>query len=117
VYNQTRSFSLPYAMRVAIFMILGAIGLFIYGVDVECNRAVAGERREMKRWIILGTRPEIIKMSPVIRECERLGLDYFILHMGQHYTYNRDKVFFEQLEILIDMALSQNKDDSFQPYV
>jgi len=36
-------------------------------------------------------------MSPVVRECERLGLDYFILHTGQHYSYNMDKVFFEQL--------------------
>lgn len=50
--------------------------------------------------IVLGTRPEIIKMSPVVRECERLGLDYFIIHTGQHYTYNMDKVFFEQLELL-----------------
>ena len=49
--------------------------------------------------IVLGTRPEIIKMSPVIRECERLNLDYFILHTGQHYTYNMDRVFFEQLEL------------------
>ena len=53
----------------------------------------------MKTAIILGTRPEIIKMSPVIRECERLNLGYFILHTGQHYTYNMDKVFFEQLEL------------------
>jgi len=30
--------------------------------------------------IVLGTSPEIIKMSPVIRECERRGEDYFILH-------------------------------------
>ena len=51
----------------------------------------------MKTGIILGTRPEIIKMSPIIRECDRLGLDYFILHTGQHYSYNLDKVFFEQL--------------------
>jgi len=49
--------------------------------------------------IVLGTRPEIIKMSPVIRECEHLGLDYFILRTGQHYSYNLDKVFFEQLEL------------------
>jgi UDP-N-acetylglucosamine 2-epimerase (non-hydrolysing) len=49
--------------------------------------------------IVLGTRPEIIKMSPVIRECEHLGLDYFILHTGQHYSYHLDKVFFEQLEL------------------
>ncbi len=49
--------------------------------------------------IILGTRPEIIKMSPIIRECEKRELDYFILHTGQHYSYNMDKVFFEQLKL------------------
>jgi len=38
-------------------------------------------------------------MSPVIRECEHLGLDYFILYTGQHYSYNMVKVFFEQLEL------------------
>ena len=53
----------------------------------------------MKICIILGTRPEIIKMSPVIRACEREKLDYFILHTGQHYSYTMDKVFFEQLEL------------------
>ena len=49
--------------------------------------------------LILGTRPEIVKMSPVIRECERRGLDYFILHTGQHYSYEMDRLFFEELEI------------------
>ena len=49
--------------------------------------------------VILGTRPEIIKMSPVIRECEKRGLDYFILHTGQHYSYEMDRVFFEELEL------------------
>ena len=53
----------------------------------------------MKISIILGTRPEIIKMSPVIRECEEQGLYYFILHTGQHYSYNLDKIFFEELEL------------------
>jgi UDP-N-acetylglucosamine 2-epimerase (non-hydrolysing) len=53
----------------------------------------------MKICITLGTRPEIIKMSPVIRECEKRGLDYFILHTGQHYSYKLDRVFFEQLEL------------------
>ena len=47
--------------------------------------------------IILGTRPEIIKMSPVIRECEKKGLD--ILHTGQHYSYEMDRVFFGELEL------------------
>ena len=49
--------------------------------------------------IILGTRPEIIKMSPIIRKCRELGLDYFIIHTGQHYSYNMDKLLFEQLEL------------------
>jgi UDP-N-acetylglucosamine 2-epimerase (non-hydrolysing) len=53
----------------------------------------------MRIAIILGTRPEIIKMSPVIRGCEEQGLDYFILHTGQHYSYNLDKIFFEELEL------------------
>ena len=53
----------------------------------------------MKISIVLGTRPEMIKMSPIVRECERLGLDYFILHTGQHYSYNMDRVFFEDLEL------------------
>ena len=53
----------------------------------------------MKIAVILGTRPEIVKCSPIIREFKRLGLDFFILHTGQHYSYLMDKVFFEQLEL------------------
>lgn len=49
--------------------------------------------------IILGTRPEIIKMSPVITECEEQNLDYFILHTGQHYSYEMDRIFFEMLNL------------------
>jgi UDP-N-acetylglucosamine 2-epimerase (non-hydrolysing) len=53
----------------------------------------------MKIAIILGTRPEIIKMSSIIRECERRGLDYYILHTGQHYSFEMDRVFFEELNL------------------
>ncbi len=49
--------------------------------------------------IILGTRPEIIKMSPIIRACEALGEDYFTLHTGQHYSSEMDQAFFEDLEL------------------
>lgn len=49
--------------------------------------------------IILGTRPEIIKMSPIIRECEERGFDYFTLHTGQHYSYEMDRALFEDLEL------------------
>ena len=47
--------------------------------------------------IILGTRPEIIKLSPVIRECQERHLNYFILHSGQHYSYELDSIFFKEL--------------------
>lgn len=53
----------------------------------------------MKIAVILGTRPEIIKMSPIIKELEGRQVDYFILHTGQHYSYNLDRVFFEQLKL------------------
>jgi UDP-N-acetylglucosamine 2-epimerase (non-hydrolysing) len=33
-------------------------------------------------------------MSPIIREVDKNGLDYFILHSGQHYSYDLDTVFF-----------------------
>lgn len=54
---------------------------------------------EKKIAIILGTRPEIIKMSPIIRECEKRKLNYFILHTGQHYSHNMDKIFLQQLNL------------------
>jgi len=53
----------------------------------------------MKVAIVLGTRPEIIKMSPIVRVLEKKNIDFFILHTGQHYSYNMDQVFFEQLKL------------------
>lgn len=53
----------------------------------------------MKICVVLGTRPEIIKTSSVIRLCEKEGLDYYIIHTGQHYSYELDKIFFEELEL------------------
>lgn len=48
---------------------------------------------------ILGTRPEIIKLSPVIRECVNQKIDHFIIHSNQHYSKNMDDVFFKELEL------------------
>lgn len=61
-------------------------------------------KKKLKIAIIVGTRPEIIKMSPIIRECKARkekskDFDYYILHTGQHYSYNMDQVFFEQLQL------------------
>ena len=53
----------------------------------------------MKAAVILGTRPEIIKMLPVIRELEHQRLEHFVIHTGQHYSYNMDQIFFEDLRL------------------
>jgi UDP-N-acetylglucosamine 2-epimerase (non-hydrolysing) len=53
----------------------------------------------MKIGIILGTRPEIIKMSPIIKHCQAEEIDFHVIHTGQHYSYNLDKVFFEELSL------------------
>ncbi|CAB3393284.1 non-hydrolyzing UDP-N-acetylglucosamine 2-epimerase [Kyrpidia spormannii] len=49
--------------------------------------------------IIVGTRPEIIKMAPVIRECERRKVDYRLVHSGQHYDHAMDRAIFEQFQL------------------
>jgi UDP-N-acetylglucosamine 2-epimerase (non-hydrolysing) len=48
---------------------------------------------------VLGTRPEIIKMAPLIRECEQREQPFDLIHTGQHYSDSLDSVFFEQLEL------------------
>jgi len=53
----------------------------------------------MKIAVILGTRPEIIKMSSLIRLGQRKKIDYFIIHTNQHYSYNLDKIFFKELNL------------------
>lgn len=48
--------------------------------------------------VILGTRPEIIKLSPMIPLLEK-QFQLIIVHTGQHYSYNMDKLFFEELKL------------------
>lgn len=55
---------------------------------------------KVKYAIVLGTRPEIIKMAPIIKELEQRGLDYVIVHSGQHYSPNMDSDIFEDLNLL-----------------
>ena len=51
----------------------------------------------MKIGIVVGTRPEIIKMAPVVRACIARGVPYLLLHTGQHYSFEMDGVFFQEL--------------------
>jgi UDP-N-acetylglucosamine 2-epimerase (non-hydrolysing) len=49
--------------------------------------------------IILGTRPEIIKLSPLVRKLEASSIQFFIIHTNQHYSKNMDEIFFEELKL------------------
>jgi len=53
----------------------------------------------MKIGIIVGTRPEIIKMAPVIRECKKRKISFFIIHSNQHYSKEMDSIFFKELKL------------------
>ncbi len=49
--------------------------------------------------IVVGTRPEIIKMAPIVRACVARGVPYRLLHTGQHYSFEMDGVFFRELDL------------------
>ena len=53
----------------------------------------------LKLLIIVGTRPEIIRLSATIRKC-REYFDCILAHTGQNYDYNLNGVFFEDLNLL-----------------
>jgi UDP-N-acetylglucosamine 2-epimerase (non-hydrolysing) len=53
----------------------------------------------MKIAFIIGTRPEIIKMSPLIDEVEQRGIEYILIHTGQHYDHEMSEQFFMDLEL------------------
>lgn len=53
----------------------------------------------MKIAIIVGTRPEVIKMSSLIKECERNNIDFFVIHSNQHYSPEMDSIFFDELNL------------------
>jgi UDP-N-acetylglucosamine 2-epimerase (non-hydrolysing) len=53
----------------------------------------------MKIATILGTRPEIIKMAPIIDEISKRDIDQIVLHTGQHYDKEMSDNFFKDLEI------------------
>ena len=51
---------------------------------------------KLKLMTIIGTRPEIIRLSAVIKKCDRY-FDQILVHTGQNYDYELNQVFFEDL--------------------
>ncbi|MGI5998631.1 MAG: non-hydrolyzing UDP-N-acetylglucosamine 2-epimerase [Lutispora sp.] len=52
--------------------------------------------RRLKLMTIVGTRPEIIKLSEIIKKCD-LYFEHILVHTGQNYDYTLNAVFFEEL--------------------
>ena len=56
------------------------------------------ENGKLKLLIIVGTRPEIIRLSEVIKKC-RIYFDTILCHTGQNYDYNLNGIFFRDLAL------------------
>lgn len=52
--------------------------------------------KKLKLMTIVGTRPEIIKMSAIIKKSDKY-FDHVLVHTGQNYDYNLNEVFFKDL--------------------
>jgi UDP-N-acetylglucosamine 2-epimerase len=53
---------------------------------------------KLKVMTIVGTRPEIIRLSAVIKKCDEY-FEHVLVHTGQNYDHNLNKVFFDELEL------------------
>ena len=53
---------------------------------------------KLKLLIIVGTRPEIIRLAAVINKCRKY-FDVILAHTGQNYDYNLNGVFFKDLKL------------------
>jgi UDP-N-acetylglucosamine 2-epimerase (non-hydrolysing) len=60
-------------------------------------KALTGDQLESKVGVVMGTRPGIVMLSPVIRELQRRELPFFVLHSGQHFSRNMDRQLLEEL--------------------
>ncbi|MBQ8891788.1 MAG: UDP-N-acetylglucosamine 2-epimerase (non-hydrolyzing) [Bacilli bacterium] len=62
------------------------------------NKVSFKNNGKLKLLIIVGTRPEIIRLSEVIKKCQKY-FDTILAHTGQNYDYNLNGIFFENLKL------------------
>lgn len=54
--------------------------------------------KKLKLMTVVGTRPEIIKMSAIIKKCDKY-FEHILVHTGQNYDYTLNEVFFKDLNL------------------
>ena len=57
---------------------------------------------------ILGTRPEIRKLSPLIKLCKKRKIKHSVIHTGQHFDFNMEGQFFKDLSVKPNYFLNLN---------
>jgi len=72
----------------------------------RCNVASTAVRK-LKLMTILGTRPEIIRLSEVIKKCD-LYFDHVLVHTGQNWDYTLNQIFFEDLGAIIGNIIAKS---------
>ena len=67
-------------------------------IKVDYSDVHFADNGKLKLLIIVGTRPEIIRLAAVINKC-RLYFDTILAHTGQNYDYNLNGIFFRDLKL------------------
>ncbi len=67
-------------------------------MKTEYSNIVFADNGKLKLLIIVGTRPEIIRLAAVINKCRKY-FDVILAHTGQNYDYNLNGVFFKDLKL------------------
>lgn len=68
------------------------------GIKIDYTDVHFKENGKLKLLIIVGTRPEIIRLGAVINKCRKY-FDCILAHTGQNYDYNLNGVFFRDLKL------------------
>lgn len=81
--------------------------------DVDKSKVLTDPVPE-KTCVVVGTRPGIIKMSPIIAELEDRPIESFVIHAGQHYSNGLDRTIFDDLAIEYPShVLDETKEQEF----
>lgn len=81
--------------------------------DIDKSKVISDPVPE-KTCVVVGTRPGIIKMSPIIAELEERPVESFVIHAGQHYSDGLDRTIFDDLAIEYPThVLDETKEQEF----
>ena len=86
-----------------MILIKKSVSSFLYirieiGITTDYSNVKWQENGKLKLLVIVGTRPEIIRLAAVINKCRKY-FDCILAHTGQNYDYNLNGIFFHDLKL------------------